>query len=147
MNRIIRSIALALMAGLLIMPAMAQKVTKVGTTAAKFLSIPVGARALGMGGAFVGVANDASAMYWNPAGMARATQAEVQLNHAAWLADIDFNWGGVLLPVGDFGTVGVSATVAVDGGNGTHDGRTAGGDRADVLCRELCSRSSRMPRT
>jgi long-subunit fatty acid transport protein len=109
-NRIIRSLALALMAGLLIMPAMAQKVTKVGTTAAKFLSIPVGARALGMGGAFVGVANDASAMYWNPAGMARATQAEVQLNHAAWLADIDFNWGGVLLPVGDFGTVGVSAT-------------------------------------
>jgi long-subunit fatty acid transport protein len=98
------------MAGLITMPAMAQKVTKVGTTAAKFLSIPVGARALGMGGAFVGVANDASAMYWNPAGMARATQAEVQLNHAAWLADIDFNWGGVLLPVGEFGTVGISAT-------------------------------------
>jgi hypothetical protein len=31
----------------------------------------VGARAQGMGGAFVGVADDASAVYWNPAGLAR----------------------------------------------------------------------------
>lgn len=31
----------------------------------------VGVRALGMAGAFVGVANDASAGYWNPAGLAR----------------------------------------------------------------------------
>jgi len=30
----------------------------------------VGARALGLGGAFVGVANDATAIYWNPAGLA-----------------------------------------------------------------------------
>lgn len=30
----------------------------------------VGARALGMGGAFVGLANDGSAIYWNPAGLA-----------------------------------------------------------------------------
>lgn len=30
----------------------------------------VGSRALGMGGAFVGLANDGSAVYWNPAGLA-----------------------------------------------------------------------------
>ena len=54
----------------------AQTVTKVGTTAGKFLSIPVGARALGMGGAFVAVANDVSAMYWNPAGIAGVYQTE-----------------------------------------------------------------------
>ena len=31
----------------------------------------IGTRAQGMGGAFVGVADDASAVYWNPAGLAR----------------------------------------------------------------------------
>ncbi len=87
----------------------AQQVTKVGTTAAKFLSIPVGARAVGMGGAFVAVANDASAMYWNPAGMARLGQSEAVFSHAAWIADMSFNYGGVVVPL-DFGTVGVSFT-------------------------------------
>jgi opacity protein-like surface antigen len=109
-NTVMRSLAIALLAGLIILPAQAQKVTKVGTTAAKFLSIPVGARALGMGGAYVGVASDATAMFWNPAGMARANQTEVVVNHAAWLADINYNWGGVMLPVGSAGVVGVSVT-------------------------------------
>ena len=38
-------------------------VDKTGTTAAKFLSIDIGARAVGMGGAFTSIANDATAMY------------------------------------------------------------------------------------
>jgi len=85
-------------------------VTKVGTTAAKFLSIPIGARALGMGGAFVALANDASAMYWNPAGIAGLHQSEAIFSHANWLADININYGGVVLPIEDFGTVGVNFT-------------------------------------
>ncbi|MEW6750394.1 MAG: hypothetical protein AB1505_05385 [Candidatus Latescibacterota bacterium] len=39
----------------------------------------VGARAMGMGGAFVGVADDFSALYWNPAGLAQLRQREVQV--------------------------------------------------------------------
>lgn len=88
----------------------AQKVTKVGTTAAKFLSIPVGARALGMGGAFVAVANDASGLYWNAAGITSITQDEALFTHSEWLADISFNFGAVVLPMGEFGTAGVSFT-------------------------------------
>jgi opacity protein-like surface antigen len=109
-NRNCRILALALLAVLLGAPAAAQKVTKVGTTSAKFLSIPVGAHAVGMGGAFVGIASDATAMYWNPAGLAHITQSEALFNHTAWIADIDFNWGGVVLPLGDGGTLGVNVT-------------------------------------
>ena len=44
-------------------------VDKTGTTAAKFLSTNIGSKAVGMGGAFTALANDGSAMYWNPAGI------------------------------------------------------------------------------
>jgi len=40
----------------------------VGTAA--FMDIGLGARAMGMGGAFVGVADDATCVYYNPAGLA-----------------------------------------------------------------------------
>ncbi|HOH08005.1 MAG TPA: UPF0164 family protein, partial [bacterium] len=61
-------------------------VAKVGVTAAPFLSIGVGARATGMGGAFVGTADDASALYWNPAGIARSGDIQLLLMHTRWLA-------------------------------------------------------------
>ena len=43
--------------------------TNVGTTSASFLEIGAGARSLAMGGAYVSLANDVSALYWNPAGI------------------------------------------------------------------------------
>lgn len=45
--------------------------------AGAFLRIGVGARALGMGGAFVALADDATASYWNPAGLVQLKQKEV----------------------------------------------------------------------
>jgi hypothetical protein len=50
--------------------------------AAEFLRLGVGARALGMGGGFVAIADDASALYWNPAGLARLESAEMLFMHA-----------------------------------------------------------------
>ena len=52
-------------------------VNKTGTTAAKFLSIEVGSNAVGMGGAYTSIANDATAMYWNPAGLSFHDTKEV----------------------------------------------------------------------
>ncbi len=55
----------------------------VGIATLMLLSTPtpasacVGARALGMGGAFIGVADDASTTYWNPAGLAFMEQRQV----------------------------------------------------------------------
>jgi len=110
MMRLLRGAAAGVLAAATAAQPLAAQVTKVGTTAATFLSIPVGARALGMGGAFVGLADDASAMYWNPGGIARLAQNEALFVHANWIADISFNYGGVVLPVQDIGTFGLNFT-------------------------------------
>lgn len=44
-----------------------------GTSSAEFLTIGIGARAIGMGGAFTGLADDVSAGYWNPGVWCRLT--------------------------------------------------------------------------
>ncbi|MFW5972809.1 MAG: PorV/PorQ family protein [Bacteroidota bacterium] len=86
-------------------------VSKAGTTAADFLQIGVGPRAMAMGGAFVAQANDASALYWNPAGLANLPNGEVIVAHSSWLADVTFGYAGVALPTGRFGTFGASVTI------------------------------------
>ena len=87
-----------------------QEVTKIGTTAAKILSIPVGSRALSMGGAFVSVSDDATAMYWNPSGIARLERNEFIFMHSNWLADIRFDFVGLVFPLGTMGTIGFNVT-------------------------------------
>ncbi|MBI5711499.1 MAG: hypothetical protein HZC42_14535 [Candidatus Eisenbacteria bacterium] len=49
--------------------------------AGEFLKIPIGARAIGMGGAFTAVSDDATAPYWNPAGMVYLPYREVIPQH------------------------------------------------------------------
>ncbi len=94
----------------------AADVSKVGVSAAPFLTIGVGARATGMGGAFVATADDASALYWNPAGIARSKDFQAILMHTKWLADLRFNFAGFSMPLGTFGTIGASLT-ALDYGD------------------------------
>ena len=69
---------------------------KVGTFDGQFLKIGVGARAEGMGGAFVGVADDATALFWNAAGIARieSDKSELTFNHANWPAELSFDQVG-----------------------------------------------------
>ncbi len=85
-------------------------VSKVGVTAAPFLEIGVGARAIGMGSAYVSMANDASSLYWNPAGIARLERPELLLVHTQWIADMRFDFAGFVLPLGRWGALGLSVT-------------------------------------
>ncbi|MFA6456252.1 MAG: PorV/PorQ family protein [Bacteroidota bacterium] len=85
-------------------------VSKKGTTAAPFLSISQGAKGIGMGGAYVAVANDASAMYWNPAGITDIYGTSLVVDHTQWLAGINYNYVAGTLNLGDFGTMGLSFT-------------------------------------
>jgi hypothetical protein len=94
---------------LLSLPVFSQKVTKVGTTAAGFLNIDVGARAVGMGSAFVTLSDDPTGIYWNPAGLAQISSAQAMFSHTAWLLDISFDFAAVTIPLQGLGTLGVSA--------------------------------------
>ncbi|OYD16779.1 hypothetical protein CH333_02700 [candidate division WOR-3 bacterium JGI_Cruoil_03_44_89] len=85
-------------------------VSKVGTTAAQFLKIGVGARAVGMGGAFVAVADDATAIYWNPAGVSRLSKNEAVVIHTSWLAGLRFDFAGVIICTPRWGNIGVGVT-------------------------------------
>ncbi|MEK9136092.1 MAG: PorV/PorQ family protein [Bacteroidota bacterium] len=87
-----------------------RNVSKTGTTAAAFLEIPVGARAIGMGGAFVATANDVTSLYWNPAGVARLGHSEAIFSHTNWIADMSFDYAALSIPLESFGTVGLSFT-------------------------------------
>jgi len=88
------------------------QVTKTGTTAAKFLSVGIGPRANAMGGAFSSVVNDASALYWNPAGVADLTQNEAMFTYTSLFKDLDINLNyiAVVIPAEDIGTFGLSVT-------------------------------------
>ena len=88
---------------------LAQEVTKVGTTAAGFLNIDVGARAIGMGGAQVAVTQDAMSMYWNVAGISRINGTQAVFTHNKWLADISYNYAGFAMNLGGLGAIGLNA--------------------------------------
>jgi hypothetical protein len=85
-------------------------ISKVGTTAAQFLKIGVGSRAIGMGGAFVAVSNDITALFWNPGGLPRLPRNEAILVHTEWLADISFDYAAVAVNLGGMGSIGFSLT-------------------------------------
>ncbi|MDZ4700736.1 MAG: PorV/PorQ family protein [Rhodothermales bacterium] len=87
-------------------PVFAQKTAKYG---ADFLSGGVGGRALGMGGAHIGIVRDVSASYWNPAGMDGIGYPEVAYMHAERFAGIvSFDYAAVALPISAQSTVGLT---------------------------------------
>jgi len=69
--------------------------------AGAFMENGGGARALGMGGAFTAVADDPSATFWNPAGLASMDQNELLLMHSERFGDlIDRDFASYTQPVG-----------------------------------------------
>jgi hypothetical protein len=76
----------------------------------EFLSIGVGARALGMGGAQVSAVRDVTAAYWNPAALTGIQhQYEFSLMHAEYFAGIaQYDYLGFTTPIGNQNQVALS---------------------------------------
>ncbi len=64
---------------------------QVGITAVPFLQIQPDARASGMGNTGVALANNAAAVYWNPAGLGFQNKNQVDITHAQWLPNFNAN--------------------------------------------------------
>lgn len=64
--------------------------TAAGTTAGELLSIPTGTRADGMGGAYTALADDSSALEWNPAGLSFANQKEASFAQTSLIDSVNY---------------------------------------------------------
>lgn len=89
---------------------------EVGKYAGEFMAVGVGARPLGMGGAYVAIAGDVWAAYWNPAGLTSLAYPEISVMHSERFAGVvNYDYAGVAVPYGPRATLAVSVTrVGVD---------------------------------
>ena len=73
----------------------------VGVRAAEFLTIPVGARGIGMGNAYTAVVDDISSMWWNPAGLGFLQNKEVMLTVVDYTMDLTYSYAAAAIPLLD----------------------------------------------
>ncbi len=104
---------LMLISGLLVLsfcsPSFAQK-SRVGTATANFLEIGMGSAGCAMGDAYVSLATDLSAIYWNPAGLGYMEKSEAQFTIQPWVVDINTSFAGVGLVLPSVGTLALGIT-------------------------------------
>ncbi len=115
---------------------------RAGTSGAAFLNIGVGARPLGMAGAYTALGDDINTLFWNPAGLSLTRDKEIGLMYSRWLETVDYGmlaykfpetgWGGHVgagLIYLDMGTI-ESTLEDEQGLYGGRDGTFSGSDLA-----------------
>lgn len=91
--------------------------TRVAKYAGEFMAIGVGGRPLGMGGAYVAIANDVTSGYYNPAGLAHINYPEISLMHDERFGSlVNYDYAAVAIPYGKDLSFGISIMrLGVDG--------------------------------
>jgi len=101
----------------------------VGGSGANFLLLGGGARALGMGEAYVALADDSSSIFWNPAGLAKMHFPEVLYMYNEWFIDIRHQYLDFAYPM-EFGVLGGSFSLL---DSGDIQGYDSGGVRTSTI--------------
>ncbi len=84
-------------------------------TSSLFL-LGAGTRAVGMGGSFVSIADDASAVFWNPAGLAGLSYGELDFSHVTLPEGSEYDFAGLAYPTVKYGSFGLGfLRVGTDG--------------------------------
>ncbi len=107
--------------GLTLVAACAAALPALGQEAASgqpgaFLRFGASARGLAMGGASTGLADDASALFFNPAGLEQVRGSELLFFHAELMADTRYQYLGFVQPLGGYGTLGLAGALLSSGG-------------------------------
>jgi opacity protein-like surface antigen len=79
-----------------------------GTTGADQLLIPVGARSIATGGAFVASVMGLESIYFNPAGLDVSRSTEAMFSYMNYVADINMSYFAAGTSLGDFGSIALS---------------------------------------
>ncbi len=91
--------------------------TVIAKYAGEFMALGVGGRPSGMGGAFTAVANDVTAGYYNPAGLAFLNYPQISLMHSEQFGSlVNYDYAAVAIPFGKDMTFSISGIrLSVDG--------------------------------
>ncbi|HZY09716.1 MAG TPA: PorV/PorQ family protein [Bacteroidota bacterium] len=88
---------------------------RAGISAFQFLKIGVGARGVALGETYTAIANDVSALYWNPAGLTQFTENQFMVSHTEYIVDINHDFLGAVYHLTANDAVGFSvSTLSVD---------------------------------
>ncbi|HEV8537526.1 MAG TPA: PorV/PorQ family protein [Bacteroidota bacterium] len=79
-----------------------------GTVSAQFLKIGTSARAIGMGGAQVAIAEGTSSIAYNPAGIMAVNGYGFAATYTSWFAEIDHEYAGIVKSIPGVGAIGAS---------------------------------------
>ncbi|GIX05737.1 MAG: hypothetical protein KatS3mg115_0140 [Candidatus Poribacteria bacterium] len=111
----LRRLGLLLLAAYGLMGLLSWEARGSGRLALPALNLGVGARAEAMGGAFVAVADDPSALYWNPSGLGTIERPQAELSYTDWLDSVRYQWLGFVQPLATWGSLGVGGKLLQSG--------------------------------